>query len=263
MTQVNWRLGVVGSPVSHSLSPQLHEAGLRLAGLTGTSTRVELPLERADELSGLLRNEYDALSVTSPLKHASFARCDELSDVARRTESVNSLRVVDGKLHGISTDGDGFIYGIEFELGLTVANAHAVVLGAGGAASAIVDALVRYDAASIVVHGRTESKVEALVRRYTNVHASSLVYRPVDLIVNTVPVVGRIPEAAVLQGVHHDTVAVDITYDPRQSEWRDRYSDAGCRTMNGLAMLACQAALQMQWWWGVDIEGGDLLEALQ
>ena len=59
-----------------------------------------------------------------------------------------------------------------------------------------------------------------------------------------------------------DTIAVDITYDPRQSEWRQRYSDAGCRTLNGLAMLAFQAALQMQWWWGAEIEGGDLLEAL-
>ncbi len=259
---MNWRLGVVGSPVAHSLSPQLHEAGLRLAGLRGTSTRVELPLERADELKALVRSEYDALSVTSPLKHAAFAQCDEVSEVARRTESVNSLRVVDDKLHGASTDGDGFIYGLEFELGPTVANAHAVVLGAGGAASAIVDALVRYDASSVVVHGRSESKVEALVRRYQNVYASSLVYRPVDLIVNTVPVSGRSAEAAVLQGVHHGSVAVDITYDPRQSEWRERYSDAGCRTANGLAMLAFQAALQMQWWWGVEIEGGDLLEAL-
>jgi shikimate dehydrogenase len=259
---MNWRLGVVGSPVAHSLSPQLHEAGLRIAGLTGNSARVELPLERAGELRELLSTQYDALSVTSPLKHAAYALCDELSEVARRTQSVNSLRVMDGKLHGVSTDGDGFIEGLEFEFGPSVANAHCVVLGAGGAASAIVDALVRYDASSIVVHGRTEAKVAALTQRYANVHASSLVYRPVDLIVNTIPVGGRSAEAAVLQGVHHDTIAVDIAYDPRQSEWRQRYSDAGCRTMNGLAMLAFQAALQMRWWWGVDVEGGDLLEAL-
>jgi shikimate dehydrogenase len=259
---MNWRLGIIGSPVAHSLSPQLHEAGLRSTGFSGTSARVELPLERADELRGLLSNDFDALSVTSPLKYAAFTRCDELSDVARRTESVNSLRMVDGRLHGISSDGDGFIHGLEFELGPTVANAHVVVLGAGGAASAIVDALVRYDASSIVVHGRTAAKVEALVQRYSNVHASSLVYRPVDLIVNTVPVAGRSVEAAVLQGVHPDTVAVDIAYDPRQTEWRERYSDAGCRTVDGLAMLAFQAALQMQWWWDVEIDGGDLLATL-
>ena len=131
-----------------------------------------------------------------------------------------------------------------------------VVLGAGGAASAIVDALVRYDAASIVgprtkrgegrgphpaLHQRPRQLPGLPPRRPNCQHRSG---RP-----------GEVVEAAVLQGVHHDTIAVDITYDPRQTEWRERYSDAGCRTMNGLAMLAFQAALQMQWWWGVDDRG--------
>jgi shikimate dehydrogenase len=259
---VNWRLGVAGSPVSHSLSPQLHDAGLRLAGLTGASTRVELQLKHASELPRLLSKDFDALSVTSPLKFAAFSLCDDVSDAARRTESVNSLRMVDGRLSGISTDGDGFVSAVEDAFGAVVANAHVVVLGAGGAASAIVDALVRSDAASVVVHGRTESKVAALTERHSNVHSSSLVYRPIDLIINTVPVLGRNSEAAVLQGVRPDTVAVDITYDPRETEWRERYDAAGCRTMNGLAMLAYQAALQMQWWWGVTLEGAELLEVL-
>ncbi|MFY9783764.1 MAG: shikimate dehydrogenase [Acidimicrobiales bacterium] len=260
---MNWRLGVVGSPVSHSLSPQLHEAGLRLTGLTGSSARVELPLDRASELPRLLSRDFDALSVTSPLKNAAFALCDELSDVAQRTESVNTLSVIEGKLSGISTDGDGFINALSNSFGAVVTNAHVVILGAGGAASAIIDALVRHEASSIVVHGRTESKVDVLVERYKIVHSSSLVYRPIDLIVNTVPVLGRQPEAAVLQGVHPETIAVDIAYDPRETEWRTRYELAGCRTMNGLAMLAYQAALQMQWWWGVTLEGAQLLEVLQ
>jgi shikimate dehydrogenase len=259
---MNWRLGVAGSPVLHSLSPQLHDAGLRIAGLSGTSSRVELPLERASELPQLLGEDFDALSVTTPLKYAAFALCDEVSDVARRTESVNSLRILDGRLSGISTDGDGLVSAVEGAFGSVVANAHVVVLGAGGAASAIVDALVRSEAASVVVHGRTQSKVDALTQRYTNVHSSSLVYRPIDLIINTVPVHGRNSEAAVLQGVRPDTIAVDITYDPRDTEWRQRYDASGCRTMNGLAMLAYQAALQMRWWWGVTLEGADLLEVL-
>jgi shikimate dehydrogenase len=260
---MNWRLGIVGSPVSHSLSPQLHEAGLRLAGLTGNSARVDLPLERASELPGLLRDDFDALSVTSPIKYPAFALCDEVSDVARRTESVNSLRVIEGKLSGASTDGDGFVSALEDTFGPVVANAHVVVLGAGGAASAIVDALVQHNASNVVVHGRTESKVDALTSRYTNVHSSSLVYRPIDLIINTVPVIGRSSEAAVLQGVRPETIAVDIIYEPRSTEWRERYEVAGCRSMNGLAMLAYQAALQMQWWWGVALEGAELLEVYQ
>jgi shikimate dehydrogenase len=259
---MTWRVGVAGSPVAHSLSPQLHEAGLRLAGLEGTSRRVELERSEAPRLSELLSQEFDALSITAPLKYEAFTQCDELSDAARRTESVNSLLKRDGVLCGESTDGEGFLNALRAEFGSVVENAHAVVLGAGGAASAVVDALVHHGAASVAVHARNEAKVHELSDRYPNVFSSSLVYRPVDLIVNTVPVAGRDVEAAVLQGVHHETVAVDITYDPRFSSWRTLYDEAGCRTMNGLAMLAYQAALQMQWWWGVEIDGALLLEVL-
>jgi shikimate dehydrogenase len=257
-----WRLGVVGSPVSQSLSPQLHEAGLRLAGLEGSSRRVEVPLEDAALLSTLLDEEFDALSVTSPLKNAAARLCDQLSEVANRTQSVNSLLRRDGVVMGASTDGDGFVDALNAAFGEAVENAHAVVLGAGGAASSILDALIARGAASVVVHGRNEQKVEDLTGRYPNAYSASLVYRPVDLIVNTIPVAGRDAEAAVLQGVHPETVAVDITYDPAESEWRSRYGAAGCRTMNGLPMLAYQAARQMRWWWDVDVSGAALLEAL-
>jgi shikimate dehydrogenase len=208
-------------------------------------------------------SRFDALSVTSPLKHVAFECCDELSDAAARTQSVNSLLVRDGALHGASTDGDGFVDSLRYEFGPVVENAHAVLLGAGGAASAIVDALVAHGVASVAVHGRNETKVERLADRYKNVFSSSLVYRPVDLIVNTVPVNGRGHEASVLQGVHHETVAVDIAYEPERTAWRTLYDEAGCRTMNGLGMLAFQAALQMRWWWDVPLEGAQLLEVLR
>jgi shikimate dehydrogenase len=259
---MNWRLGVVGSPIAHSLSPQLHEAGLRLAGLSGSSQRVELSLADASLLAGMLESEFDALSVTSPLKNAAAQLCDELTEAASRTQSVNSLLRRGGVVMGASTDGDGFVDALNATFGEAVENAHAVVLGAGGAASSILDALIERGASSVVVHGRNEQRVEDLAGRYPNAFSASLVYRPVDLIVNTIPVAGRDAEAAVLQGVHPETIAVDITYDPAESEWRTRYGAAGCRTMNGLPMLAYQAARQMRWWWDVDLSGADLLKVL-
>jgi shikimate dehydrogenase len=147
-------------------------------------------------------------------------------------------------------------------VGPAVENSHAVILGSGGAASAIVDALVEHGVASIALHGRNEEKIEDIASRHKNVFSSSLVYRPVDIIVNTLPIDARAREASVLQGVHPETIAVDITYDPLISKWRQQYIDAGCRTMNGLPMLAFQAALQMQWWWDVAVEGSKLLEVL-
>jgi shikimate dehydrogenase len=260
---MNWRVGVVGSPIAHSLSPQLQTAGLKLAGLEGTSTRVELGLDGTDQLRALATTKFDALSVTRPLKGVAYEICDERSEVAARTKSVNSLVQRDGKLLGESTDGPGFVYSLSQELGFALGNTHVVILGAGGAASAIVDALVRHGIASAVVLARNEAKVDELTGRYRNVFSRSLVYRPVDLVVNTLPLEGRGEEAAVLQGVHNETVAVDLLYEPRTTPWRRLYVDAGCRTMNGLPMLAYQAALQMQWWWGVALEGAKLLEVLQ
>jgi shikimate dehydrogenase len=237
--------------------------GLRLAGLNGVSTRVEIDLAHATDLTRLLGTDFDALSITSPLKRAALELCDEASETATRTQSVNSLLVRGGVLLGDSTDGQGFVDALSDSFGSVIDSSHVVVLGAGGAASAIVDGLVANGAQSIVVHGRTAANVDALVDRYSNVHSSSLVYRPIDLIVNTIPEIGRHAEATVLQGVHHDTIAVDIVYDPGETEWRRRYAEAGCRTLNGLPMLAYQAAIQMRWWWGVALSGAQLLEGLQ
>ncbi len=260
---MSWRLGVVGSPIVHSRSPQLHEIGLACAGLEGTSTRVELALADATQLRDILLTRFDALSVTSPLKFAAFELCDVRSEVAERTGSVNTLKVVDGRIWGESTDGAGFVDSLGAGFTTVVDGTYAVVLGAGGAATAIVDALVEGGATSVVVLGSDPSRVERLVGRYQNVVGSALVYRPVDLIVNTVPTAVRRNDTAVLQGVHRGTVAVDVTYDPPESAWRSLYETAGCRTTNGLAMLAHQAALQMNWWWGTSLRGDVLLETLR
>jgi shikimate dehydrogenase len=259
---MKWRLGVAGSPIEHSLTPQLHDAGLIMAGLEGSSRRVELGAKDKTKLNKVMRKEFDALSITMPLKGFGVEICDELDEVATRTRSVNSLLLRDGRLFGASTDGEGFVNALRGQFHASLEGAHVVVLGAGGAASAIVDGLIRAGVASVAVHARNEAKVEALVARYEHVYDFSLTYRPVDLIVNTTPIAGRVGEAAVMQGVSAHTIAVDITYEPRVSAWRALHDRSGCASANGLGMLAYQAALQMQWWWDQPIDGAKLLEAI-
>jgi shikimate dehydrogenase len=258
-----WRLGVAGYPIEHSLSPRLHEVGLRLAGLEGTSERLALKQDQIAHLRALLGTSFDALSVTMPLKSAAVALCAQLDEVAARTGVVNSLLVRDGVVHGACTDGRGFVDSLAGVFGANVRNMHAVVLGAGGAARGIVDALVEGNVGSVFVYARNQAKVEELASHYASVHGSMQQSRPVDLIVNTIPVAGRVAEAAVMQGVTADTLAIDITYKPRTSAWLELHEHAGCRSGNGLAMLAYQAALQMQWWWNVPIDAAKLLEAVQ
>ena len=260
---MRWRLAVVGSPIAHSLSPLLHEKGLAMAGLEGTSTRVELGREQGPALRELLDSAYDAVSVTMPLKKVAAGLCTQLDEVATRIGVVNSVLVRDGELRGACTDGRGFVDSLAGEFGLTVTGKHVVVLGAGGAAHGIIDALVEANVGSVAVQNRTPTTVRELTDRYDTVVADAPLGAPVDLIVNTIPTSGR-PDVAVLHdGVHEQTLAVDIIYEPRMSNWRAFYESHGCRSANGLGMLAYQAARQMQWWWDTPMDGAQLLEVLQ
>lgn len=258
-----WRLGVMGSPIEHSLSPQLHRAGLEYLGYEGTSVRVEIDRDGAARIKEMMGSELDAVAVTMPLKEVAAAACDELEATAARLGVVNSLLWRDGSLRGTSSDGAGFIAALGAQFSLSVANLHVVVLGSGGAARAIVDAMVESGAGPITVLGRNPATVASLAQRYPLVIDHSLIYRPVDLIVNTTPARGRVDSWAVMQGVSRDTVAVDITYSPRTSPWLALHADLGCPHANGLSMLAHTVARQMNWWWGSDIPGQYLVAALE
>jgi shikimate dehydrogenase len=257
---VTWRLGVVGSPIAHSLSPRLHEAGLALARLEGTSERVELGQHDVAALREMMGRRFDALSVTMPLKPVAARLCDSLDEVASRIGVVNSLLVRDGRLLGACTDGAGLLDALRDQFGFSCEGQRAVVLGSGGAAGEIVDALVACGVGSVSVLGRTPTRVHEITGRYTNVR-DQLDDGRIDLVVNTIPAPSR-DGAQRLPGTSEATIAIDIAYDPPLTPWRSLYGEAGCRTANGLGMLAYQAALQMQWWWGVPIEGAALLEVI-
>ncbi len=257
---MSWRLGVIGSPIAHSLSPQLHEAGLAIAGVAGTSTRIEVASGDLARVAALL-DDYDALSVTMPLKTQVVGLCDELDETAARVRAVNSLLVRDGRVEGANTDGLGFVDALVGELGFDVKGRAVVVFGAGGAARAIVDALAASGARRIDVVGRTAASVLALAAAYDVVHEGVSGDEPADLVVNTTPVSGRAIATPVV--TKSAAVAVDITYEPRISPWLAQYEESGCRVVNGLAMLAYQAARQLSWWFEVPIDGAALLEAIR
>lgn len=258
----SWRLGVIGSPIAHSVSPQLHLAGLKYLGYHGHSERVDVDEAHAYRIRDVMGAQFDALSLTMPLKEVAATLCDELDERATALGVVNSLLWREGRLLGASTDGAGFIDSLHGEMGVDVTDMHVVVVGSGGAARAIVDSLVRESASSVTVLGRNPLTVQQLVDAHPRVVDHSLIYRPVDLIVNTTPSSTRDDQSAVMQGVSRDTIAVDITYEPRESPWLALHAELGCANRNGLAMLAYTVARQMNWWWNSDIPGSFLLPAL-
>jgi shikimate dehydrogenase len=233
-----------------------------MAGLQGSSSRVHLEASDADRISALMGERFDALSVTMPLKQVAATYCDELDEVATRTQVVNSLIFRDGRLFGANKDGLGFVAALQGEFGATLKNMNVVVLGAGGAARAIIDALAHVGVRSVDVRARNGGRVRELRERYPLVVAENTEEQVVELVVNTVPEAGRLDDAPLVEGIDTDTIAVDIIYAPVLSHWRASYAAAGCRTQNGLAMLAYQAALQMNWWFDAQLDGADLLKVI-
>jgi shikimate dehydrogenase len=233
-----------------------------MAGLEGTSQRVELDQAHSATLRELMGGSFDALSVTMPLKADAAALCSSLDDAATRTGVVNSLLFRDGTLRGACTDGFGFVNAVQSQFGVALDGARVVVIGAGGAARGIIDALVHVGVESVGIAGRTPSRVAEIARHFSNVVEAPATTGALDLLVNATPAASREQSHELYRGVSAATIAVDIAYEPVLTPWRSLYEDAGCRTANGLGMLAYQAALQMTWWWDTPIDAAALLEVI-
>jgi len=260
-------VGVIGSPVAHSLSPLLHTSAFAALGLGGTwrSYAFEVPAgETAGALAAMRRADVRGLSVTMPHKGDVAAGVDECSDVARRLGAVNCVVNRDGVLVGTNTDGEGFVAALARGAGFDAAGRRCVVVGAGGAARAVVLALARAGAAQVAVVNRTpERAYEAAaladpvgtVAPLTEGSIAAAVVAA-DLVVNATPVgmAGVAGPAAWLVPpdlLGPGQVAADLVYAPRPTRWLAAAADAGATPLDGLGMLVHQAAAQLALWTGL------------
>ncbi len=241
--------GVLGAPIGHSVSPAMHNAGFRAAGIDA----VYLPLEArsADDFTAFARAvNLRGASVTAPFKEAVAERISVRDDVSTATGAVNTLRIADGRWVGCNTDVPGFLAPLVGRLRL--ADARATILGAGGAARAAAYALQQAGAIVTVCARRTERAAEVA-------HAVGVAAAPLppgrgswDLLVNTTPV-GTFPnvEASPLpDGPFDGQLVYDLVYNPAKTRLLADAARAGCETIGGLAMLVAQAEEQFAWWTG-------------
>lgn len=266
-------VGVIGSPVAHSLSPLLHNSAFAALGLADTwrSFAFEIPRGQAPAaLEAMRRTEVAGLSVTMPHKADIAALLDECSDVARQLTAVNCIHRQQDRLYGTNTDGQGFLASLARGVAFDPAAKRCVVIGAGGAARAVVLALARAGAAEVAVVNRTpERAFEAAALAGGAGRAVDLTEGAIadaatvaDLVVNATPVgmdgVGASPGtgsadwlvAPELLG--NGQVAADLVYFPRQTLWLTEAAAAGATTLDGLGMLVHQAAAQLKLWTGED-----------
>jgi shikimate dehydrogenase len=246
-------VGIIGDPVSHSLSPRMQNAAFAARGLDWAY--VPLPVE-ADALdgavAGLVALGFAGANVTIPHKTAVVALCDEVDAVAQRAGSVNTLLVSEGRVLGSSTDGLAVTEAIECQ------GERVLLLGAGGAAQAVATALLDAGASSLTVSSRTPERAHALVRRLRALFAEERVevaedWPPADVEATVVVNATPIRDAKLVEPRPGQQV-VDLAYRPDGGETPLVVSarEAGCRAVvDGLEVLVRQGAASFERWTGV------------
>ena len=257
------RLAVVGNPVAHSRSPQIHARFAAAAGHAVDYTRIESPLA---QFAVTVRAFADAgargCNVTVPFKGEAFAACVRLSDRARRAEAVNTIVFEADGWFGDNTDGAGLVRDIELNAGVTLRGRRVLVLGAGGAAAGAIDALLGARPAALVVANRTTAKAQALVERFAASAARldvPLSTAPLeapgtdfDVLVNATAAslqaaVPPLPSGTLRPGA----LALDMMYGAATVPFLRWARAQGAVARDGLGMLVEQAAEAYFVWMGV------------
>lgn len=250
---------VVGHPVSHSLSPAMHNDALRRRGSTDSYGAHDVTEEEfAAFLAQLRGTALRGLSVTMPLKDAAFDLVDHRDAFAQRSRSVNTIAFdVDGRMRGSDTDGQGCIEALR-RFGCELADARCMVLGAGGAARSIIVALDIAGAREVIVVNRTVDKANeaAACARVGRVGRAEEALS-CDVIVNATPVGMALADdsaqATPLEAslIPSGAYVLDAVYKPLETRLLREAAARGATTIDGLWMLVHQAALQQAAWFGV------------
>ncbi len=263
--------GILGHPVGHSMSPAMHNAALQAMGINGVYVPMDVqPSDLIAAVTGLRVQGFIGISVTVPHKEAVMACIDEIDPVAERIGAVNTLlfRQRPGEekvtVRGFNTDWLGSNLALAEKIQL--AGSRVLVLGAGGAAKGVCFGLVEAGA-EVLITNRTEDKGRELADWLdcTFISADQLGSVRADALVNTTSV-GMNPYAeniAIDPGLLENfKVVMDIVYAPLQTRLLREAAEAGCETIDGLAMLQFQAAVQLKIWTGEQPPSDVLRQAL-
>jgi shikimate dehydrogenase len=254
--------GVIGAPVGHSRSPALHGYWLKRYGLRGHYIPMEIAQSDLKEaLRTLPKLGFVGLNVTLPHKEAVLALADIVTDRAALIGAANTLIFrKDGRVHADNTDGSGFVANLRQHAPHWVPSAGpAVVFGAGGAARAVVAALIEVGVPEIRIANRTRPRAEAIRSDFGAkvlvqdwVQAANML-EDARTVVNTTSLgmTGK-PEFRVpLDALNPLAVVNDLVYTPLRTQFLIEADDAGCTVVDGLGMLLHQAAPGFERWFGV------------
>lgn len=258
-------LGVMGWPIAHSLSPVLQNAAIEEAGLDYVYISLPVPPEKLKEaVAGLRAMQFTGWNVTIPHKQAIMAELDAVDEDARIIGAVNTVVNRDGHLTGYNTDCIGFMQPLA-QQGFLPKGKEATILGAGGAARAVIWGLLRAKVKRITLGVRNPAKAARLAEEFAAYGEIQVLHwedsafaehlAVTDLLVNTTPL-GMYPHVEGMPPVDwtklkKDALVYDIIYTPERTRFLSEAQAHGHAIINGEGMLAGQGAAAFTFWTGV------------
>ena len=263
------RLGLIGFPIGHSLSPCMHNAALEALGLRGHYALYPLPPEQFPErFRALLESGVDGLNVTAPHKLQVASLVDHLDPCARRIGAVNTIFRDGESWVGTNTDAEGFLRSLNSK-GFLPKNTNAVVLGTGGASRAVLDALATAEVSKLTVVGRSshdrQDRISAIQKRLPNATLRDSTYgdalresfKDCDILIQASSATMQEPEevsafvdSLPLQLLPGSCLVTDLVYKPLRTLLIQKAEERGLQTQSGEEMLYQQAAVSFSSWTG-------------
>ena len=254
--------GVIGSPIAHSKSPALHTHWLKTLGIAGHYIPIDVAQEDLEHIVKTLpKMGFVGVNVTVPYKEKVMDFADLVTDRAALIGSANTLIFrKDGKIHADNTDSYGFIQNLRQKAPDWDPKAGpAAILGAGGAARAVIAALVEVGVPEILISNRTKARAEKLktdfgkrLRVVDWVQAGNMLEEAATVINTTsLGMVGKPPLRVPLDGLQKGTLVTDLVYAPLMTHLLNEANEAGCVTVDGLGLLLHQAVPAFERWFGV------------
>jgi len=258
-------LGLIGNPVSHSLSPIMQNAAIEYLGLD--MIYIAIPCKNEDlqtVINSLKKMNCKGLNITIPYKEKVFSFCDEISPVAKKIKAINTLKLNEHKEWcATNTDIYGFLYPLKKQ-NLTYNNA--IVLGSGGASKSVIQGLIDSNSSKITIISRNKNSLNEVVSLFSNqkeikgflstdAEIESFI-KKADLIVNTTPVgmkktstENQLPFGQnFCDCIKANTIVYDLIYNPSPTAFLKFCEKKGCLTIDGSQMLIAQGAKSLSFW---------------
>ena len=262
---INSASGIIGYPIGHSVSPGFQQAALDSISINAEYRAYEVHPDLVGEFVASLRGPgVLGINVTVPHKEAVMPHLDEIDDWAAEAGAVNTIVNRSGRLFGYNTDGYGFLRALRESGGLEPAGKRALILGAGGSARGVVQALLRAGISELVIANRTVARAQSLAELAAerNVFAEAIPLEDTplggaaasaDLIVNCTSLGmrhGPDESATPLDArqIPDTTLVYDLVYNPVQTPLLRAAEQAGANTLGGISMLVYQGAASFEIW---------------